>query len=182
MFLVAQKKRPDALNSTQNKPALYKVRFLKKSPICNQNDNFWRFFFNFSETVHCKKLRFFALHSVHQDAFFELSKNLSDYFSDFRFQKMRGCRSLGGDYGVCSIPLRRCSRGCSTNTFVLYWFNNLVTHPFPPNLQSIITPQPLELRTWNFDTIFTTSCVSCDTYHVTFPVMCPVTYHVSHVT
>ena len=31
MFLIAQKKRPDALNAMQKTPAPYKVWFLKKS-------------------------------------------------------------------------------------------------------------------------------------------------------
>ena len=29
-------------------------------------------------------------------------------------------------------------------------FSQWVSHPFPPNLQNIITPKPLELGTWNF--------------------------------
>ena len=53
MFLIAQRKRPVALNATQKTPALYKVRFLKKFkkktliniPIFNQNSQkmvvFW---------------------------------------------------------------------------------------------------------------------------------------------
>ena len=35
---------------------------------------FWRLFLFFSESVLCKELRSFALHFVHQDASFELSK------------------------------------------------------------------------------------------------------------
>jgi hypothetical protein len=59
-----------------------------------------------------------------------------------------------------------------------------VSHPFPPNLQNIKTAKPLELGTWNFDTIFAVSytssvmChVSCVTCHVS-----RVTCHGSHVT
>ena len=40
MFLIAQKKCPDALNATQKTPAFYKVRFLKKSRKNLKNDHF----------------------------------------------------------------------------------------------------------------------------------------------
>ena len=36
----------------------------------------------------------------------------------------------------------RCSRGCSTNIFVTHSFIDSFSHPFPPNLQNIITPKP----------------------------------------
>ena len=52
-----------------------------------------------------------------------------------------------------------------------------VTYPFSPNLQNIINPKLLELGTWNFETMFTTPCVSWVNCHVSC-VMC----HVSHVT
>ena len=51
-----------------------------------------------------------------------------------------------------------------------------MTRPFPPNLQHILTAKPLELRTWNFDTIFTIPCVS----HVTCDMSC-VMCHLSRV-
>ena len=41
----------------------------------------------------------------------------------------------------------------------------LHTH-FPPNLQNILTPKPLELRTWNCEIMFTTFCVSRVTCHM----------------
>ena len=49
-FLIAQKKRPDALNATQKTPALYNVPFLTKSRKTAKNVYFfknaifWRFF------------------------------------------------------------------------------------------------------------------------------------------
>ena len=45
------------------------------------------------------------------------------------------------------------------------------------NLWNIITPKPLELGTWHFETMFTTHCVSRVIYH-----MSHVTCHMSHVT
>ena len=44
---------------------------------------FLRFFLNFSEIILGKELRFLALHLVHQDASFELSKSTVGQF--FRF-------------------------------------------------------------------------------------------------
>ena len=87
MFLVAQKKCPDALNATQKTPAFYKVGFLKKSrklsflAVLVKNGYFMMFFLIFSETVLCKGLGFFVLHSVRQDASFELSKTSFGIFS-----------------------------------------------------------------------------------------------------
>ena len=53
---------------------------------------------DFFRTVHCKKLRFFALHSVHQDTFFELSKK--SFYNIFVFFIIRGDLSdLGGGGG-----------------------------------------------------------------------------------
>ena len=40
MFLIAQKKRPDALNAMQKNPAFYKVQFLKKSRKTSKKYNF----------------------------------------------------------------------------------------------------------------------------------------------
>ena len=31
-----------------------------------------------------------------------------------------------------------------------------LSHPFPPDLQNMMTPKPLELGSWNFETMFTT--------------------------
>ena len=52
----------------------------------------------------------------------------------------------------------------------------LIESPFPPNLQNIINPKPLELGTWNAYTMFTTFHVSCVTCQVS-----PVTCHLSPV-
>ena len=41
MFLMAQKKRPDALNATQKTTAFYNVRFLKKIRKTFKNYHFW---------------------------------------------------------------------------------------------------------------------------------------------
>ena len=41
---------------------------------------FMRFFLIFSETVLCKALRFFELHSVQQDASFDISKTVFGHF------------------------------------------------------------------------------------------------------
>ena len=50
---------------------------------------------------------------------------------------------------------------------------HLVSHPFPPNLQGINNPKPLELGSWQFEIIFPPSCVTCQ-------VSC-VIWQVSHV-
>ena len=59
--------------SEKIKNILQKLSFLA---ILVKNGNFRRFFLIFSETVLCRELRFFALHSVYQDASFELSKSI----------------------------------------------------------------------------------------------------------
>ena len=56
--------------------------------ILGGNLHFWRFFLIFSLTVLSKDLRFFALHSVPQDASFELSK--STFRKNFRFFTIKG--------------------------------------------------------------------------------------------
>ena len=94
--------RPHALNATQKTQALYKVRFLKKikknlqiSPCLTKtlkNGNFLRYYLIFAETILCKELGFFVLHSVHQDASFELSKTAFGQF--FRFFIIRGSQNL----------------------------------------------------------------------------------------
>ena len=68
MFLIAQKKRPDALNGTQTNPAFYNILFLKKSRKASKNDHllgrfgykwvFYEVFLDISETVLCKALGF----------------------------------------------------------------------------------------------------------------------------
>ena len=57
--------------------------------------------------------------------------------------------------------------------------SRLVGHPFVPNLQNIFTYKPLELGTYNIETVllFTTPSVSGVTCQ-----MCHVMCHVSHVT
>ena len=86
-FLIAQMKRLDALNATQKTSALCKVLILKKSRKTAKKAHFWKivqfwqFFLIFSESVLYRELRFFALHSVHQDASFELSKSINRWFS-----------------------------------------------------------------------------------------------------
>ena len=50
-----------------------------------QNGNFFKVFLDFSETILCKEMGFFALHSVHQDASFEQSKIVFGQF--FRLKK-----------------------------------------------------------------------------------------------
>ena len=78
--------RLDALNATQKTSALNKVPFLKNirktAKIDNffRNAHFWWFFLIFTETVLRKELKFFALHSVNQDASFELSKSTIGQF------------------------------------------------------------------------------------------------------
>ena len=47
LFLIAPKKRPDALNATQQTPALYKERFLKKTRKTFKNYHFLVFFVKF---------------------------------------------------------------------------------------------------------------------------------------
>ena len=58
--------------SEKNKKNLQKLLFLTKIA---KSVFFYRFFLIFSETVLCRELGFFALHSVHQDASFKLSKS-----------------------------------------------------------------------------------------------------------
>jgi len=98
LIWIAQKKGFDALNATQKTSALCKVPFLKKSRKPGQNCLKWskwakitvfgRFFLFFSEMVLCRELRFFALHSVHQNPSFELSKSTIRQF--FIFFTLRG--------------------------------------------------------------------------------------------
>ena len=55
-------------------------------------------------------------------------------------------------------------------------FIQSATDPFPPHLQNIISPKPLEQGTSNFDTMFTNPDVSWVRCHVSH-----VTCDVSHV-
>ena len=65
--------------------ALCKVPFLKNTQKIGQNGNFWailivldnfgQLFMIFSETILCRGLMLFALHSMHQTPSFELSKS-----------------------------------------------------------------------------------------------------------
>ena len=97
-ILIAQKKRPDALIATQKTSSLCKVQFCKKSRKTLKNYPFLQFwpktviFQGFSsfkkKIILYKELRFFALHSVDQDASFELSKFTIGQF--FRFFTQRG--------------------------------------------------------------------------------------------
>ena len=77
--------------------------------------------------------------------------------------------------GTPSSLQTRCSRGFSTNTPLL--LINSFTDPIPSNLLNIIYPKPLKLGTWNFETMFTTPCLSRDKCYVS-----PVTCFVSCVT
>ena len=75
----------------------------------------------------------------------------------------------------------RCRRGCSINTSVANYFIHSLRYFFPPNLQNTKTCKPLELETWNFDTISITSHWSgiiCKESCVTCHVSC-VMYHMS---
>ena len=79
-------------------PAFYNVQFLKKSRKTSKDYHLWLFWLKmgilwsfscfFLETVLCKMLGFFALHSVQQDTSFELSKASFGQF--FIFFIMRG--------------------------------------------------------------------------------------------
>ena len=44
--------------------------------------------------------------------------------------------------------------------WLIDWFINSVSEPFPPNLLIIITTKPLELGSWNFERMFTPHHVS----------------------
>ena len=87
----------------------------------------------------------------------------------------------------------QCSWGYSTNTFVVI---DSLSHSYslPLNLWRVITPKPFELRTWIFETMFTTSClprVPCPLHFIYFftslfmsCVLCQmpsVTCHMSNV-
>ena len=81
-----QRKKPQlCIVSEKIKKNLQKLPFSAKIA---KKTNFSRFFLIFSKTILCKDLRFFALHSVHQDASFELSKLTIGQF--FRFFTHRG--------------------------------------------------------------------------------------------
>ena len=82
---------PDALNATQKTPQLLtstaseKIKKPHKIPIFNQNGQMvflggisWIY-----STTYIVKASFFALHSVHQDASYELSKTSFIHFSYF---------------------------------------------------------------------------------------------------
>ena len=84
MSLIAQKKRPDTLNATQKNHYFLQCMVSKM-----------RFFLIFSETLLCKELVFFALHSVQQDASFELLKTFFGIFLIF-FIKRRDPSDLAG--------------------------------------------------------------------------------------
>ena len=62
---------------------------------------------------------------------------------------------------------RLCSRGCSTNIFVIHLFIQSLTHPFPWNLQNIITPKQKEVGSWNLDWRYTPHHVKHFVCHVT---------------
>ena len=71
-----------------------------------------------------------------------------------------------------------------TASSLIDWLIQSVREPFPPDLQSIITPKPLELESWFFERMFTPHHVSHVLCHVSH-VMChlsPVTCHLSCVT
>ena len=53
-----------------------------------------------------------------------------------------------------------------TPPWLIHSFIHWLSHPFPPNLQDIINPKPLELGSWNFACMFTL-------YHVLY-VTCQV--------
>ena len=64
----------------------------------------------------------------------------------------------------------RCSRGCSTNTFVSHSLIQSASDPFPPNLQNTFITKPYELGPWNFDRMFISlhvSHVTCNMSRVT---------------
>ena len=86
LILIAQKKGPGALNTTQKTPALCNEPFLYKSFFFKcifENFHFWQFFLIFSGTVHCRELGSFALLSVQQDAPLSYQKQLSENNSDY---------------------------------------------------------------------------------------------------
>ena len=110
LILIAQKKRPGELNSTQKTPALCNVLFLNKSRKTFKKWHFRKnlaffgsFFLIFSGTVPCRELGSFALYSVQQDASFELSKSTFRQF----FKKGHQVLSV-----VCSkVVLFMCRKG-----------------------------------------------------------------------
>ena len=57
-----------------------------------------------------------------------------------------------------------------------------MTDPFPPNLQVIINPKPIELESWNFERMFTlhhVSHVTCHVSHVRCQIFCFTMFLVS---
>ena len=60
---------------------------------------------------------------------------------------------------LSNIFNRLCVAGAVLQT-PLSLIHSFINDPYPPNLQNTITLKPLELWTWNFDTMFSTSLVS----------------------
>ena len=97
LIYIAQKQGWDALKATHKSSSLCIVPFLKKSRKTAKNyhffkiDNFCQFFWIFSETVVFRDMRFFALHSVHQNPSLELSN--STIRQIFLFFSIKGGKS-----------------------------------------------------------------------------------------
>ena len=80
--------RIDALDTSQAPSALCMVLFLRqsrktaKNAIILKKKKLLRVSLYFSKTVPCTELKFFALHSAHQDASFDLSQSTYIFLLD----------------------------------------------------------------------------------------------------
>ena len=144
LFLIAQEKHSDALKAMPKKCWLFtNYVFLRKKSVKKiqkiQNGKQWSllevFFFFFFLTVHCKDpIYLIFLQSVHWDASFALSKQLSDhFFLLFNHAKimywlifLRGKISLHSRGGF--VDLKRLKKGAwkdPVSIFFLYIFLNI---------------------------------------------------------
>ena len=96
LFLIAQKKRPEALNAIQKKPSSLQGMVSKKNkknpkiPILiktAQSGNFLRVVLTFSETLACKDLVFLPCIQCIRALLLSYQKQLSDHFSDLEGSK-----------------------------------------------------------------------------------------------
>ena len=74
------------------------------------------------------------------------------------------------------IKQPRLHRVCETPLSLTEW----VSGPFPPYLQNITNPKPLELGTWNLETMFTSPNMSHVMCHMS-PVTCHKSFFLSFI-
>ena len=136
-----------------------------------------------------------------------ISTNISGYISEYNYPEIClkplptmwkfGNRQFGTGHIQAYVSTHLFTDPVQPGLFYKHLCDSL-THPFPPNLQDTFTPKPYELRTRNFEKMFTSLHVSHVTCHISrvtchiLWVMCHkshvrchmscVTCHVSHIT